>query len=168
MSKSKKKKSKKKKKINPRVNPDRATLIERVKTSEHLPGTDIIIDPPNKEKMSEVIKEFVAPFLAECADNIQMRMVLSIGLIVWNASLLPEKEQQKILKQLKVLGPVSDEDATHLFDKNVIETLLKRKKEYFSSNKRMILDHQFSEHRGELGLDVVSTLVGEENGKEII
>ena len=166
MSKSKKKKSRKKKKINPinpRVNPGRAALIERVKKSRYLPGADIIIDPPHKEKMSEVIKDFVAPFLDACVDNTQIRTVISIGFVVWNASLLPGKKQQAMLKKIKYLLPIRDEEKKHLFYKDIIKTLLKRKKKYFSSNKRMILDYQFSEHNGELSFDVVSTL-GEENG----
>jgi hypothetical protein len=164
VSKSKKKKSRKKKKINPRVNLENSALIERVKKSERFSGAEIIINPPNKEKMSEVLKDFVAPFLDECVDNIQMRTVISIGLIVWNASQLPEEKQQAILNKMKYLLPIREKKDEHLFHENVIKTLLKRKKDYFSSNKRVLLDHQFSEHNGELSLDVVSTLLGEENG----
>jgi len=164
MSKSKKRKSRKKKKINPRVNPGRAALIERVKKSEHLPGTDIIIDPPNKEKMSEVIKEFVAPFIDACIDNAQIKTLVSLGFVVWNASLFPEKKQKEMLNKIKDSIPILDEEEKNLFYKDIIEPLFKRKKDYFSSNTRMIVDYQFSEHNGVLNFDVVSTLSGKENG----
>jgi len=64
--------------------------------------------------------------------------------------------------------PIHDEEEKNLFYKDIIEPLFKRKKDYFSSNTRMIVDYQFSEHNGVLNFDVVSTLSGKENGKEII
>jgi hypothetical protein len=105
--------------------------------------------------MSDVIHRFAEPLQDEKGD-VPANM-LRFAILVWNASLLLEDEQEEafrdIIKALPGKGRGLREGA--LF---AIGILLERKKKYFSDNKRVIIDYEITETKDMLNLNVVSTV----------
>ena len=55
--------------------------------------------------------EFAKPMLKDCKDLEDYKKYLSIAIIAWNLSLLPEGELEQKLEDL--LGQLEEEDARH-------------------------------------------------------
>ena len=160
MSVKKKRKRSKKRRIHHNIKKGRATLLERVKSSELFSKLMVLHDPPEKEKMSEVILKFLDPLLDLDVDDELMQNFIAFGTLAWNASLFPKKRQKKILRTIMDLFKFPTKE-----DREVVETIFKmllaRKKKYFSENKRVIVDYQLSKTRKGLMLDVASTQYSE-------
>ncbi len=137
---------------------DRLKLIDRVKKSNLFSREQVVIKPPNeKEKMSEVLLDFAEPLLDEAKSDKEKRTAIAISTLIWNASLLPEREQtEAIEKACYDLAPSKNATDVAIF-MHITDMLLERKKKYFPSIDRMIVDYQISETQGSLHLDVVST-----------
>lgn len=60
----------------------------------------IVIEPCGEVKMSEVLMDFVEPY-RELADAEEAyRKLLTLAVMAWNASFLPEKEQQDMIERV--------------------------------------------------------------------
>ncbi|MFM6135982.1 MAG: hypothetical protein ACKPCP_17815, partial [Sphaerospermopsis kisseleviana] len=55
------------------------------------------IEPKGAIKMSDVLKQFVAPYLDTVHNLQQCKALLSLAAIAWNAAVMPESEQKTIL-----------------------------------------------------------------------
>jgi hypothetical protein len=116
----------------------------------------ILVDPPDKKKMSGVILEFVEPLLENIRRDFELtEKVIAFGILAWNASLLSKKERKATLRELKSLFPLEHEDDHKIIEDN-FKMLLARKKKHFSENKRAIVDFQLYKLGKKLKLDVVS------------
>ncbi|MBW2149689.1 MAG: hypothetical protein JRI22_22070 [Deltaproteobacteria bacterium] len=135
-----------------------ALLLEKMKKSKYLPGAKFVIEPNGKEKMSEVVLDFAKPLLDECRDSDTEKKAISLAILVWNMSLLPENSRdQAIQKMYSDLLP--SDDATDLATMMYcVDMLMERKRKYFPKNKRAIIDYQFSGSGKDRRLDVASTL----------
>lgn len=147
---------KEKKRREKRIEASKLKLAERFKEENPHPDAKIIIEPPDQVKMSEVIMDFVRPFL-EGAPNRQARenMIL-VTITAWNLCLLPKKEQKKVLAKFQTEESMNDEGI------NVIKAMLKAisayKKEFYPDVNRFILDYEFTESRNDMHLNVVSSM----------
>jgi hypothetical protein len=130
-------------------------LLNRVRASQHLPNTQVIVNPVGTEKMSEVILRFAEPF--KDPDGLIPRAMIEIAIIMWNASFMPSDMQRKAVEDLVNVFPSDNSEARRemLLTAHV---LLERKKQYFSGNKRMIMDYHITESAHGINLDVVSTV----------
>jgi hypothetical protein len=130
-------------------------LLNRVHASQHFHNTQVLVNPAGTEKMSEVILRFAEPFKDH--DGLVPRAMLEIAIILWNASFMPSDMQRKAV-----------EDVVNVFPRDAIEArremlltahmLLERKKQYFSHNKRMIMDYHITESAHSIHVDVMSTV----------
>ena len=79
----KKRKKEKRKKNRAKQKSGQTLLLEKIKKSEHLSNRQIIIEPEDAEKMSEVIISFAEPYLEECIDEEMEKktLILAITLI---------------------------------------------------------------------------------------
>jgi hypothetical protein len=130
-------------------------LLKRAQTSEHLKNAKVIASPPGTEKMSEVILRFAEPLQDEYG-AVPPNMI-RFAIVVWNASLLPKKEQQKSIKNLTKIVPITQRQAR----RELLLTasmLLERKEKYFAGIKRAIMDYEITETADRINLDVVSTV----------
>jgi hypothetical protein len=130
-------------------------LLNRVRASQHLPNTQVIVNPVGTEKMSEVILRFAEPF--KDLDGLIPRAMIEIAIIMWNASFMPSDMQRKAVEDLVNVVPRDNSEAR----REMLLTahmLLERKKQYFSDNKRMIMDYHITESAHGMHLDVVSTV----------
>ena len=135
--------------------PGQQILHKRVQSSARLKDTQIIVNPPNAEKMSGVILRFAEP-LKDSYGVVPEKMI-HLAILVWNTSLLPKPEQMNSIKA--VVKTIAHNDRELKKDcLALIDMLLKRKKQLFADNKRFIYDHQVSRTKGYLHLDVVATL----------
>jgi hypothetical protein len=129
-------------------------LFNRIQSSEYFKDSEVIQNDDRLEKMSDVIHRFAEPLRDENGD-IPANM-LRFAILVWNASLLPEDEQEEAFRDIMKALPSKEREFREgaLF---AIGILLKRKKKYFSDNKRVIIDYEITETKDMLNLNVVST-----------
>jgi len=132
------------------------TLLRRAQQSDALKNAQIVVNPGNTAKMSDVILRFAEPLL-HGADGIVEKNVIRFAIGVWNASLLPPPAQAEALKSIVAILPEGDHNARRELV-TAMFTLLARKQTYFADNSRVILDYQITQSRDMLHLDVVSTL----------
>ena len=147
-----------KKKRNTARKSAKSIVLNRVKKSKHLSNFELIDNPPGTEKMSQVILNFAEPMTDGLSDEDDdaFRNIIGLAISVWNASLLPDKEQEKTLEQ--IVEVVVDSDAVDLTMLHYfIDALMKRKKKYFFKNKRFIIDYQIITSKRGRHLYVVST-----------
>src|SRR2546426_151353 len=130
-------------------------LLKRVRASQHLPNAQVIVNPAGTEKMSEVILRFAAPFKDD--DGLVSKAMIEMAIIIWNASFMPKDMQRKAVEDVVNVLPSDDREARReLFF--IVNMLLERKRQYFSNNKRMIMDYHITESAHSIHLDVVSTV----------
>ncbi len=117
-------------------------LLKRVQASEDLKHTKIIQNPGDAEKMSDVILRFAEPLQDEY--GIVEPDMIRFAILVWNASLLPQEAQNKAIEDLTKLVPSFDREARQVI-LSTANMLLERKEQYFSDNKRFIMDYHIRE-----------------------
>ncbi|WP_088891400.1 hypothetical protein [Leptolyngbya ohadii] len=108
-------------------------------------------------RMSDVLEEFVAPYL-DTAHNYDQRLILfTIASFAWNIALMPEDQQQSEIE--KILGElVRDKNQQATQDtKAMLEELVERKRTSFAHVRRTIIDFELRESRGDIHLSVVSS-----------
>ena len=105
--------------------------------------------------VSEVILRFAEPFKDD--DGLVSRAMIEMAIIIWNASFMPKDMQRKAVEDVVNVLPSDDREARReMF--LIVNMLLERKRQYFSSNKRMIMDYHITESAHSIHLDVVSTV----------
>ncbi len=130
-------------------------LLQRVRASQHLHNTQVIVNPAGTEKMSEVILRFAEPLKDDY--GIVSRAMIEIAIIIWNASFMPKDMQRKAVEDIVNVLPRDDREARREMLLTV-NMLLERKKQYFSNNKRLIMDYHITASAHSINLDVVSTI----------
>jgi hypothetical protein len=119
-----------------------------------LEGRTVIYQPQGKAKMSQVIIDYIEPYLDSVDTYIEYDNLVGFAVLVWNIALLPQNEQKKFISE--ILGNFSQTDALKL--KPILEELLRRKKNHFADNKRFIVEYDLTESNDGFHLFVVSTL----------
>jgi hypothetical protein len=118
----------------------------------------IVIEPAGKEKMSEVLEDFVEPYLDWFEGEEGYRGLLTLALLAWNAALRPEDQQDAMIDDVlaKALPPGSDEEMREM--RALVEAMVERKLTDFASNRRAIISFELRNTGGGLHLSVASTL----------
>src|SRR5262249_3308537 len=128
-------------------------LLNRVRASQHFQNTQVIVNPAGTEKMSEVILRFAEPLKDEY--GMVPKAMLEIAIILWNASFMPSDMQRKAIEDVVNVFPQENIEARReMF--LLAHMLLERKKQYFSQNKRLIMDYHITESAHSIYLDVMS------------
>ena len=112
-------------------------------------------------KMSEIILDFAQPLLEHAPDDEGYKSALSIAILTWNLTLLPEKEKKKTEK--KMINELGQTLSGKKILKNVIQELTKRKIEPFSHINRMITDYHLDCTGDSYHFNVISTLLNVPN-----
>src|SRR5438128_7953246 len=81
-------------------------LLKRVRASQHLPNTQVIVNPAGTEKMSEVILRFAEPL--KDAYGMLPKAMLEMAIILWNASFMPSDMQRKAVEDIVNVFPSDD------------------------------------------------------------
>jgi hypothetical protein len=144
----KKKKELKKKRRLQRLRQQRAR-------SDSLPPDDVVIyDLPGAEKMSGLLLELVEPYMDVATTEEALRKLLTVGMIAWNAALLPPAEGDKLIRDTEKTLP---REARADF-RTIIEPLIQRKLNRFAGNQRAILSFDLSMRPSGPFVQVMSTL----------
>jgi len=85
------------------------------------------------------------------------KAMIDIAIIIWNASFMPQDMQRKALEDIIDVLPRDASEARREM-LLMVHMLLERKKQYFSHNKRLIVDYHITESARSIHLDVVSTI----------
>jgi len=115
----------------------------------------VVRPPAGAAKMSEVLMEFIAPYM-EYADNTEaMHKVIITAIVAWNTALLPQTEQaDSLLKFTKTLPA----DAVEDFEA-IVEEMIERKNKHFAHYTRHIVNYDLIDRgRGDYYISVASTL----------
>jgi hypothetical protein len=125
----------------------------------------VLTDVPNVEKMSEVIPKFAEPLIDSAGDNDEAyKNAVAMAILVWNASLMPEDEQDSFLNEMieDISGSSAEDYAMSL---QIIDMLLDRKRKYFKENNRFIVDFEIRCTENDRHLSVVSTTQPPKEGR---
>ena len=131
----------------------RLTLMQRARN--HLPDADVILaNLPAGPKMSEVLGELVRTF-RDSAETLQSyNVLLMMGSLAWNATLVPSSERIALIEE--VLGSLPEADRR--IGAQLLDDLMLRKERLFPENRRMIIDYEVTDEETEWHLQVVSSM----------
>jgi len=120
------------------------------------------IDNPDEIKMSAVILKLAEPYIKMYWGNeIRVRGIISLAIIVWNMTFLPQKEQIEL--QEKWIEDVLPKDcdaqdvATML---HVFENLQQRQRDLFPNIRTFIMGHDLRLDSENIHLDISSAPLG--------
>lgn len=147
----KKKKKKKRRKQERLLAPLRAKLMEKGVLS----GRQIVLQPSGETKMSEVLLDFIEPYSEQWETEEELDMLLSLGLLAWNAALFSGRKRRQFIKSLQQVVPPDVRRDMSL----IIKEMIQRKDEHFAANRRMIVDFQLTMTSEGPHLSVASTLL---------
>ncbi len=135
----------------------RLKRLQRKSDGDFSGGESYSSMPLGLERMSDVLNEFVKPFLLQANSADEMQMFFSLGVMAWNTTLLPEPEQEAAIDDIiQKMGPASGTERSAL--RLLLTELTLRKKKYFASNRRVIAGFDFRETPDGYHLNVVSSL----------
>jgi len=118
----------------------------------------IVIEPSGEVKMSEVLTDFVEPYFEFTETEEDYRKLLTLAVMAWNASFLPEKEQQEMIDRVFGEGIPTGTEELKAGLKEIVNELIVRKKIYFSEYTRWIIDFEVTDMGRDYHLAVASTL----------
>ncbi|MEM9486592.1 MAG: hypothetical protein AAGA83_23200 [Cyanobacteria bacterium P01_F01_bin.116] len=120
--------------------------------------TDIVKNPKDEVKMSDVLEEFAEPYLPESDELEQHKMVYEMAIIAWNLAVIPKNQRQSALDEL-FKDLMKGKPATARQDLNdLMDEMVARKLALFPNNRRYILDFQLEDTGDQFHLSVASTL----------
>ena len=121
----------------------------------------LVIAPSGQVKMSEVLGDFVEPYMDMADTEEAYRKLLTLAVMAWNASFLPEKEQEEMIDRVLAAGIPAGNDELRAGLKGIVNMLIARKKAYFSEYTRNIIDFEVTD-TGEGYHLTVASMVEEE------
>src|SRR5437870_10891073 len=131
---------------------DLIQLKNKLKDKGFIEGNNVVFNPIDEEKMSEVLIEFVRPYLKSAKTFDAKRKLFTLAVLAWGASLLPKEKQDQMLNDvLRNLSPEINEGL-----REIVEMMIKRKNLFFADNKRKIIDLTLSETKDGFNLSVAS------------
>jgi hypothetical protein len=122
-----------------------------------LPIQEFVIEPAGKEKMSEVLEDFIEPYRDTVDGEDDYRKLLTIALIAWNAALMPEGQRAAMIDDLLSAGmpPGSDDLLAEL--RSLVNLMVERKLTHFATNRRAIVSFEVRDTGRNFHLSVAST-----------
>ncbi len=102
---------------------------------------EFVYAPQQAEKMSEVLRDFIEPYIEFTDITEAMHRLISVALVAWNTALLPEAEQAESLKQVSKALPADAVDDFYA----VVGEMIERKNTVFAEYTRNILDYELTD-----------------------
>ena len=122
-------------------------------------AANIPIEPKGAPKMSEILQQFVAPYLDNVHTSKRRKSLFSLAVIAWNAAVMPESQQKTTLDTF-LEQQLSNQDAeTQQGVTQMITELITRKNQHFSHIKRLIMDFDVKQSGQRYDISVASTLL---------
>src|SRR5262245_41224919 len=105
-----------------------------------LGGVPVVVTPGGAEKMSEVLMRFVEPYSQYWQTEDQLRRVLSVALVAWNAAVASGSDRDALIQSSLEAVPADVREDMRA----IIAEMMQRKEAQFASNKRLIVDYQLT------------------------
>jgi hypothetical protein len=116
----------------------------------------MVIEPQGTEKMSEVLRKFVAPYMATVKRTKDYRSLLDLAIIAWNISLMPEAKHQEMIDAIFEEKIFKQDKQAEQDVKGIIAELITRKNKYFADIKRFIVEFNLKDTGEDYHLSVAS------------
>lgn len=121
-------------------------------------GSRVVRTPAGQEKMSLVLEAFVSPYREVADTEDAFRNLLNLGMLAWNAALLPEDKRSAMLDEMLEAGFSRASKAVRARARELVEDLIRRKQQHFADNRRPIVSFELTDTGQEYRLFVASTL----------
>jgi hypothetical protein len=122
------------------------------------PGSRVVYEPAGREKMSEVLEDFIDPLRGMASTEDEFRKLLMLGSLAWNAALLPEDKRRAMIEETLGAGFSRAGEAERDAVREIVELLVRRKLEHFAANQRAIISFELTDTGDDFHLSVASTL----------
>ena len=119
---------------------------------------ELVIAPSGQVKMSAVLTDFVEPYVQYAETEEELRKLLTLAVMAWNASFLPEDKQQDMIESVLDAGIPEGEDELKAGLKQIMNTMIARKKAHFSEYTRDIIDFEVQDLGEDYHITVASTV----------
>jgi hypothetical protein len=116
------------------------------------------VESGGREKMSEVLEDFVAPWMELADTEDGYRKLITLGVLAWNAALLPDGKQEAMIDQVLREGMPRISPAERTTVRALIQEMIDRKSAHFASNRRAIISFDLRDTGSSYHLSVISTL----------
>lgn len=104
--------------------------------------------------MSGVLLEFLEPYSEHWRTEEEFTKLVTVGLIAWNAALMPGNERELFLQDMvQEVPPEVRQDM-----RSIVDEMIRRKETHFAGNKRAIIGYQITMTPSGPHLSVISTL----------
>jgi hypothetical protein len=124
-------------------------------------GEDVklLMNPDRATKMSEVLENFVSPYMDVTERKQELQVLFSLGVLAWNIALEPvEQRAETIEKGVKMVFANQSTQSTET-GKNFIVELIDRKDRFFADNQRRIVSFELQYvSLGDYHITVASTM----------
>lgn len=119
---------------------------------------NMVFNSPDVNKMSEVLQEFVAPYVQTTPSISELDNFLKIAVLAWNIALTSPEERQIALDQIFAeMTSSTDQDIVEGL-KSLVQELIDRKDCYFGSCQRGITSFDLQDRGDSYFLSVASAL----------
>ena len=113
----------------------------------------MMVVPGDGVKMSEVLEQFIDPYLDLTETQEDVRKLVMVAVMAWNASLLPREQQADTVNDLLRTMPFEVQSGM----RRLVRQMMGRKRREFAEYRRAIMDFEISMTRHGLHLSVAST-----------
>ena len=146
------------KRVKKAIHDSQEKLFQRVKDQSIDSGKEFRVAPPNTEKMSQIIIDYAGPLLYVAKNREEQKKAITLAVIIWNLSLLPdERQSENINKIKKIMTPKSGNGGDLLEnDDEVFNYMMERRKVFFPDVNRLVVDYEFVETPKGFHLNIVS------------
>ena len=157
MSPSRPRKRKRKQKREPERHQAFEALKQRVKQSS-FDVREVIVEPEGAVRMSEVLSEFVEPYVQYTETEEDYRKVLTLATLAWNASFLPEEQREDMITDVMDKGLSGADADLKAGLRKVVDEMIARKQVHFAEYRRDIIDFELIDTGEGYHLTVASTM----------
>ena len=122
-----------------------------------LGGKGIAFTATSRESMSDMLWSFVSPYEPTARSVEEIRKLLTVGMAVWNSTIVPEAHGKELLGDLLAAFPEDTEIRKNA--RVLINEMIERKLTHFPECRRLIISFELHDEPGSKPrLDVLSTL----------
>jgi hypothetical protein len=159
-------KKKIRRKIKHQEQAERAKFLERVKKHEFAAGREIVENPPDQVKISEVLLDFAAPLLERFETEVPVKNIIPMAIFAWNLALTRNEDHNKAINEMAKVLSLDEKGIEEM--NNLMRWLVDRKRNHFAEHKRRILDYRLSDLGERYGLQVVSVSAPDDRGSGMV
>ena len=122
-------------------------------------NAEFVENPKGFRKMSEVLLEYIQPFLEDTETYQERSKLVDVAVMAWNLSLISEEKRQEFVTQVVTeLFSEPEEIEVQKEFKRLVNKSIKRKLKFFAEEERFVKDFKLTENAGDLHLSVASSL----------